>query len=103
MTNRAETTKRTTKRDTGESGSEGKYAIVPTKTYRCPATPVGGSVTSMTRSIPTTDGLVEASVDYAIDTQGGEESLEEVLAPTDNQTYDSADDVRSRTLGLVHR
>lgn len=51
----------------------------------------------------TTDELVEAYGDYEIETRGGEESLEEVLAPTDNQTYDSADDVRSRILGLIHR
>ncbi|KAB1185489.1 MULTISPECIES: hypothetical protein [Haloferax] len=51
----------------------------------------------------TTDELVEAYGDYEIETQGGTESLEEVLAPTDNQTYDSADDVRSRLLGLIHR
>lgn len=51
----------------------------------------------------TTDELVEAYGDYEIETQGGEESLEEVLAQTDNQTYDSPDDVRSRILGLIHR
>ncbi|MFC4360203.1 hypothetical protein ACFO0N_19825 [Halobium salinum] len=51
----------------------------------------------------TTDKLVEACGDYEIETQGGTESLEEVLAPTDNQTFDSADDVRSRILGLIHR
>ncbi|KAB1185318.1 MULTISPECIES: hypothetical protein [Haloferax] len=51
----------------------------------------------------TTDELVEAYGHYEIETQGGTESLEEVLAPTDNQTYDSADDVRSRILGLIHR
>jgi hypothetical protein len=51
----------------------------------------------------TTDELVEAYGEYEIETQGGTESLEEVLAPTDNQTYDSADDVRSRLLGLIHR
>ncbi|WP_083851139.1 DUF5789 family protein [Halogranum rubrum] len=51
----------------------------------------------------TTDELVEAYGDYEIETQGGTESLEKVLAPTDNQTYDSADDVRSRILGLIHR
>ncbi len=57
-----------------------------------------------TQNYPTTtDELVEAYGDYEIQTQGGTESLEEVLAPTDNQTYDSADDVRSRLLGLVHR
>lgn len=51
----------------------------------------------------TTDELVEAYGDYEIETQGGAESLEEVFAKTDNQTYDSADDVRSRLLGLIHR
>ncbi len=51
----------------------------------------------------TTDKLVEAHGDSEIETQGGTKSLEEVLAPTENQTYDSADDVRSRILGLIHR
>jgi len=51
----------------------------------------------------TTDELVEAYGDYEIQTQSGEKSLEEVLAVTKNQTYDSADDVRSRILGLIHR
>ena len=51
----------------------------------------------------TTDELVDAYGDYEIETQGGEESLEEVLASTQNQTYESADDVRNRLLGLVHR
>lgn len=50
-----------------------------------------------------TDELVEAYGDYVIQTQHGEESLEEVLASTDNQMYDSADDVRRRILGLIHR
>jgi len=57
-----------------------------------------------TQNYPTTtDELVDAYGDYEIETQGGTESLEKVLAPTDNQTYDSADDVRSRLLGLIHR
>ena len=51
----------------------------------------------------TTNELVEAYGDYEIETKGGTESLEEVLAPTEDQTYDSADDVRSRILGLIHR
>ena len=51
----------------------------------------------------TTDKLVEAHGDYEIETQGGTETLDEVLATTDNQTYDSADDVRRRLLGLIHR
>ena len=51
----------------------------------------------------TTDELVEAYGDYEIETQGGRKPLDEVLAPTDNQTYDSVDDVRSRIQGLIHR
>ncbi|WP_336021839.1 DUF5789 family protein [Halobellus salinisoli] len=51
----------------------------------------------------TTDELVEAYGDYEIETQDGTKSLEEVLASTDNQSYDSADDVRSRILGMIHR
>ena len=51
----------------------------------------------------TTDELVEAYGDSEIETQHGTASLEEVLTPTENQTYDSADDVRSRILGLIHR
>ena len=51
----------------------------------------------------TTNELVEVYGDYEIETQGGTESLEEVLTSTDNQTFDSADDARSRILGLIHR
>lgn len=51
----------------------------------------------------TTDDLIEAYGDYQIETQGGWESLDEVLAPTDNQTYVSAHDVRSRIRGRIHR
>lgn len=51
----------------------------------------------------TTDDLVESYGDYELETQGGTRSLEEVLARTDTQTYDSADDVRSRIQGLIHR
>lgn len=51
----------------------------------------------------TTTELVEAYGDYEIQTQGGADSLADVLAPTDDQTYDSADDVRSRIQGLIRR
>jgi hypothetical protein len=51
----------------------------------------------------TTDELIEAYGDYQIEIQGGWESLDEVLAPTDTQTYISADDVRSRIRGRIHR
>ncbi|GAA0533216.1 hypothetical protein ABNG02_09665 [Halorubrum ejinorense] len=51
----------------------------------------------------TTNELVEAYGDYGIETQHGTKTLEEVLASTDDQTFDSPDDVRSRILGMIHR
>lgn len=51
----------------------------------------------------TTDELVAAYGDYEVETQDGTKSLEDVLAATDDQTFVSADDVRSRILGLIHR
>lgn len=51
----------------------------------------------------TTNELVEAYGEYDIETQHGTKSLEEILASTDDQTFVSADDVRSRILGLIHR
>lgn len=51
----------------------------------------------------TTDELVAAHGDHEVQTRGGMEPLEAVLAPTAAQTYDSADDVRRRILGLVGR
>ena len=57
-----------------------------------------------TQNYPTpTDELVEARGGYEIETRGGTESLEALFAPTDNQTYDSANDVRTRILGLRRR
>lgn len=50
-----------------------------------------------------TNELIAAYGEYVVETQGGEETIEEVLASTDNQTFDSADDVRRRILGLIHR
>ncbi len=51
----------------------------------------------------TTDELIEAHGDHEVETQGGSKSIEEVLAPVDNELYDSADDVRNRIQGLIHR
>ena len=51
----------------------------------------------------TTDELVEAYGDSELEIKRGTTSLEEVLAPTENQTFDSADDVQARILGLIHR
>ena len=53
---------------------------------------------------PTTkDELVEAFGDREVQTQGGRKSIEDVLAPLDNELYESADDVRTRIQGLIHR
>jgi hypothetical protein len=51
----------------------------------------------------TTDELIAAYGDYEVETQGGSTSINEVLAPIDNETYDSAVDVRNRIQGLIHR
>ena len=51
----------------------------------------------------TTTELVEAYGDYELEIQGGKKPLEEVLSSTDDQTYDSAEDVRRRILGLIGR
>lgn len=51
----------------------------------------------------TTDELIEAYGEYDVETQGGWKSVEEVLAPVDNEMYDSADNVRNRIQGLIHR
>lgn len=51
----------------------------------------------------TTDELIAAYGDYEVETQGGSKSINEVLAPIDNETYDSAVDVRHRIQGLIQR
>ena len=51
----------------------------------------------------TTNELVEAYGEYELETQGGKQSLADVLASTDDQIYDLADDVRRRVLGLISR
>ncbi|MWG34215.1 DUF5789 family protein [Halomarina oriensis] len=57
-----------------------------------------------TQAYPTTTTeLVETYGDYEVETQDGVKPLGEVLASTDDQTFASADDVRSRVLGLIHR
>ncbi|MDR5657849.1 hypothetical protein RH831_11770 [Halodesulfurarchaeum sp. HSR-GB] len=51
----------------------------------------------------TTTELVEAYGDYELETQGDKKPLEDVLSSTNNQTYDSAENVRRRILGLIGR
>lgn len=51
----------------------------------------------------TSSELIEAYGDYEVETQGGTKPLDEVLATTEDETYGSADDVRSRIQGLIHR
>lgn len=102
-----------------EQGQDGEWHQQParkreevrdrTKEERAMSGDLGGRLGELddaldTQNYPTTtDELVEAVGDYEIETQGGTESFEDVFASTDNQTYDSADDVRGRILGLIHR
>lgn len=51
----------------------------------------------------TTREIVDSYGDQEVETQNGLVFIEEVLAPVENETYDSADDVRSRIQGLIHR
>lgn len=47
--------------------------------------------------------LIEAYGDYEVETQKGWKPIDDVLAPVDNETYDSADEVRDRIQRLLHR
>lgn len=51
----------------------------------------------------TTDALTEAYGDREVETRGGWRSIDDVLGPIDDETYDSADDVRRRIQGLINR
>lgn len=51
----------------------------------------------------TTDDILEAYGDSEVDAQNGSKSVGEVLRPVDDESYESADDVRSRILGLLQR
>lgn len=51
----------------------------------------------------TTEALIKAHGNREVETRGGRGSVEEVLGPVDNETYDSPDDVQSRIQGLIHR
>jgi hypothetical protein len=50
----------------------------------------------------TTHEVIEAYGDHAVESQGGWRSIGEVLAPLDDETYDSADDVRHRIQQLLN-
>jgi hypothetical protein len=51
----------------------------------------------------TTHELIEAYGDQAVESRAGWKSLGEVLAPLDDETYDSADAVRHRIQQLLTR
>lgn len=51
----------------------------------------------------TTDELISAHGDREVETEGGSKTITEVLAPVDNELYESADDVRNRIQGLISR
>lgn len=47
--------------------------------------------------------LRSAYGDYELETQNGLETLDDVLSRVDAERYESADDVRNRIQGLIHR
>ncbi|AHF99446.1 hypothetical protein HALLA_12290 [Halostagnicola larsenii XH-48] len=51
----------------------------------------------------TTDDVLEAYGDSEIDAQNGPKSVAEVLRPVGDESYESADDVRARILGLLQQ
>ena len=51
----------------------------------------------------TTHELIEAYGDHEVESREGWKSIGEVLAPIDDETYDSADDVRHRIQRLLNR
>lgn len=51
----------------------------------------------------TTHELIESYGNHEVESQRGWRSIAEVLAPVDDESYDSADDVRRRILGLLDR
>lgn len=51
----------------------------------------------------TTQELIDAFGDHEVETQDGWSSLEEVLDPIENRTYESADDARQQILERVNR
>jgi hypothetical protein len=51
----------------------------------------------------TTDELITAYGDREVESQGGSKSIEELLDPIDDETYDSPDEVRNRIQRLLNR
>ena len=51
----------------------------------------------------TTDELIEAYGDREVESQGGSKSIDELLSPIDDETYDSTDEVRNRIQRLLNR
>jgi hypothetical protein len=51
----------------------------------------------------TTDELIEAYGDREVESQGGSKSINELLTPFDDETYDSPDEVRNRIQRLLNR
>lgn len=57
-----------------------------------------------THDYPTTAAeLVSAYGDREVETQDGSKTVDEVLGPVGDESYDSADEVRNRIRRLVHR
>lgn len=51
----------------------------------------------------TSDELIEIYGDQEVESRGGRKTIGEVLTPIDDETYESADEVRQRIQGLLRR
>lgn len=51
----------------------------------------------------TTDELIEVYGDREVESRRGRKTIGEVLTPIDDETYESADEVRHRIQGLLRR
>ncbi len=57
-----------------------------------------------TQDYPTTpDELIESYGDHGVESSGGSKSIEEIFTGIDDETYDSAQEVRDRILDQLHR
>lgn len=51
----------------------------------------------------TPDELIESYGDHEVESSGGSKSIEEIFTAIDDETYDSAQEVRDRILDQLHR
>lgn len=92
--------------DTGEHGERNRQG---SRTGADDAEPVRHELGTLDETLeaheyPTTkDELIAAYGDHEVESQRGWTTIRDVLAPIDDETYDSADEVRTRIQALIHR